>query len=320
MPYSTNPNAPKARGNALKYLIIKHKTVTTTARRFGVNRSTIWRWKKKWQLQNSYIQFTNDNRPHRSVGKVFRLSAVKWDIPTMTSAPHTHPSRIKASVVERVIELRRAHNRCAEVIHHQLTQEGITISLSSVKRILDRNHCTNHWSRWKKRRINTPRPKVAAPGELVEVDTVHYVNQLTSERVYITTVIDLYSRMAYARPSYKLLPGEAIKAVLEAQRQFSFNFLTIQSDNGPEFSSYFTGKLKQYGIHHRHTRVHKPNDNAHIERFNRTLREECIGHHKPERLMMASLTNKLNQYIDYYNHDRLHLGLQCRTPIQMLQR
>ena len=82
---------------------------------------------------------------------------------------------------------------------------GLTISLSSVKRTLDRYKLTNHWSKWKKRRTNTPRPKATAPGELVEVDTVHYVNQLDGKRVYITTVIDLYSRMAYTRPSYKLL-------------------------------------------------------------------------------------------------------------------
>lgn len=27
----------------------------------------------------------------------------------------------------------------------------------------------------------------------------------------------------------------------------------------------------------RHTRLGRPNDNAHIERFNRTIQEECTG-------------------------------------------
>lgn len=320
MSYSTNPNAPKARGNALKCLIIERKPITVVARQFGVNRSTIWRWKKKWQIQNRYVQLTNDNRPHRAAGKVFRNDAIKWNIPTMTSAPQSHPLRIKQTIVKRTIELRKANHRCAEVIHHQLTEEGFTVSLSSVKRILDKYHYTNHWSKWKKRRTNSPRPKASAPGELVEVDTVHYVDQLTGKRVYITTVIDLYSRMAHARPSDKLIPGEAVKAVMDARQQFGFEFTTVQSDNGPEFSSHFTSKLSEHNIRHRHTRVHKPNDNSHIERFNRTLREECIGYHKPRSLTLALLTNKLNQYLDYYNHDRLHLGLQCKTPTQMLQR
>lgn len=320
MSYSINPYAPRARGNAMKSLIIEHKTTTLVAKQYGVNRSTIWRWRKKWQAQNSNIQLSNDNRPHHPVGKVFRPSAIKWNIPTVISAPHTHPTRISTLTVKRIIALRKEHSRCAEVIWYQLRQEGLTVSLSSVKRTLDRHKLTNHWSKWKKRRTNTPRPKVTAPGELVEVDTVHYVDQLTGKRAYITTVIDLYSRMAYARPSYKLLPGEAIKAVLEARQRFGFGFYTVQSDNGPEFSSYFTTELTKQNIRHRHTRIHQPNDNAHIERFNRTLRDECIGNHKPRSLTLALLTNKLDQYLDYYNHSRIHLGLKCKTPIQMLQR
>lgn len=320
MSYSTNPHAPKARGNALKCLIMEHKPVTVVARQYGVSRTTIWRWKKKWLERNRHIQLTNDNRPNRPVGKVFRSSAIKWDIPTTTSAPHTHPTRISVLVIKRIIALREEHGRCAEVIWYQLQQEGFTISLSSVKRTLDRYKLTNHWSKWKKRRTNTPRPKATAPGELVEVDTVHYVNQLDGKRVYITTVIDLYSRMAYTRPSYKLLPGEAAKAVLLAEQKFGYKFRTVQSDNGPEFSSYFTAMLGRHNFRHRHTRVHRPNDNAHIERFNRTLRNECIGDHKPRSLTLTLLTDKLNQYLDYYNHDRIHLGLQCKTPIQMLQR
>lgn len=320
MSYCSSPYAPKARGKAVKALIIEHKSNNDAAKEAGVHRTTLWRWKKKWEKQNEHIQLTNDNRPNRQVGLKFRWKDVRWDIPTLTSAPHTHPNCISEQVVQRIIALRKAHNRCAEVIWYELQGEGTRISISSIKRILDRHHYIKHWSKWKKRRVNAPRPKAIAPGELVEVDTVHYVDRFTGKRVYITTVIDLYSRMAYARPSYKLLPGEAAKAILLAEQRFGYKFVTVQSDNGPEFSSYFTTTLKQHNIRHRHTRIHKPNDNAHIERFNRTLRDECIGYHKPNRLTLPLLMQKLNEYLDYYNHDRLHLGLQCRTPIQMLQR
>lgn len=320
MAYCTSPYAAKARGTAVKALILEHKSNKDVARQAGVHRVTIWRWKKKWEVQNEHVQLTNDNRPHRLVGKVSRFSSVRWNIPTLSSAPHTHPTRLDDVIIQRIVAIRRAHGRSAEVIWYQLQQEGATVSLSSVKRTLDRLGFTNHWSKWKKRRINTPRPKASAPGELVEVDTVHYVDQITGKRVYITTVIDLYSRMAFARPSCNLLPGEAVKAILLAEREFGYKFLTVQSDNGPEFSSYFTTELNKLNIRHRHTRVHRPNDNAHIERFNRTLRDECIGHYKPSKLTLALLGDKLNIYLDYYNHNRLHLGLQCRTPIQMLQR
>lgn len=320
MSYSINPHAASARGKAMRMLVLEHQPIQVVANRFGVHRSTIWRWYRKWKQQNRFVSLQNSIRHKDAPTSNFRLSAVHWNIPTITSAPHTHPTRIEHATVKRIIELRKAHNRCAEVIWYQLQQEGFTISLSSVKRTLDRQKLTRHWSKWKKRRTNTPRPKASAPGELVEVDTVHYVDQVTGKTAYITTVIDIYSRMAYARPSYKLLPGEALKAVILAEEEFGYKFQTVQSDNGPEFSSHFTTELSKRNICHRHTRVHKPNDNAHIERFNRTLREECIGYHKSRNLTLTLLTAKLKRYLDYYNHSRLHLGLQCNTPIRMLQR
>lgn len=67
------------------------------------------------------------------------------------------------------------------------------------------------------------------------------------------------------------------KAVLEAQEYLGVRFKMVQCDNGREFGNYFKQILEQQHITVRHTRVRKPNDNAHIERFNRTMRDE----HKP---------------------------------------
>lgn len=304
----------------MKCLILEKQALGAVARKFGVHRSTVWRWYKKWQEQNIHLELRNYNRPTVKAGRVFRQQNIRWNIPTITSAPHSHPHQIAQDIQQRIIALRHSNKRCAEVIHHQLMQEGITISLSSVKRILDRHHTINHWSKWKKRHTSIPRPSVRQPGDLVEVDTIHYINTVTRQKVYITTVIDLYTRMAHAKVSSRIQPNSAVKAIMEAKAKFGFQFAVVQSDNGLEFGKEFTSDLQDLGITHRHTRVRQPNDNAHIERFNRTLREECIGHHWSSKLTSDDLTHKLIRYLDYYNHDRIHLGLQCRTPIQMLQR
>ena len=49
----------------------------------------------------------------------------------------------------------------------------------------------------------------------------------------------------------------------------------LQSDHGPEFGKWFVERIKKS---HRYTRIGKPNDNAHNERFNRTIQEECLDH------------------------------------------
>lgn len=65
---------------------------------------------------------------------------------------------------------------------------------------------------------------------------------------------------------------------------------------------------------HRHSRVRQANDNAHVERFNRTVQEECF-YHLPQEL---ALYRALQRYLPYYNTERLHLGLNLKTPAQVV--
>lgn len=318
MAYSINPNIEKSRGKAIYDLLVNKVPLLIVARKWGVNRVTIWRWLQKWQELNANVSQECINRPKRKT--TFCPSYYRWLLKTKSSAPKTHPQRISLELEKQIVQLRKKYGRCSEVILWHLKQDGIVISLSTIKRILERNNLLNKGSKWEKYHRTLPRPKADNPGNLVEVDTVHYVNQLTGKRTYITTVIDLNTRMAYARCASRLLPGMALKAVLEAQDYFGFKINTIQSDNGPEFSSWFSSRLNGQNIIHRHTRIHRPNDNAHIERFNRTLRQECIGEHMKSNLDVAKINKILNDYIDFYNNKRIHLGIQCLTPIEMLQR
>lgn len=126
--------------------------------------------------------------------------------------------------------------------------------------------------------------------------------------------------MAYTKAASRILPGLAAAAVLEAQEAFGFPLSMVQADNGPEYGRYFEQEMRRAGIQVRHSRLGRPNDNAHIERFNRTLQEECIGHHWRRSVPLQRQQEKVDAYIAYYNHERVHLGLQLRTPGEMLQR
>lgn len=316
--YTIKSKEAKARGEAVRRVIFEKVPVSTVASCFGVNRTTIWRWIKRWREINSNVETKNWNRPNRV--KNLREENFCWSIPSKSSAPHTHPRRISPEVEARILKLRDTTPRCAEVLQYELSLEGISVSISTIKRILERRNRLNKWSKWKKKRPHTERSLADHPGALVEVDTVHCVDKLTGKRKYITTVIDLYTRLSYASCSPRILPGYAAKTVILAQRAFGFKFDVVQSDNGQEFSSYFSQKMAQAGIKHRHTRVRQPNDNAHIERFNRTLREECIGYHISCKLSCDDMNSKLRNYLDYYNFRRHHMGIKFKTPYSMLQR
>jgi transposase InsO family protein len=219
------------------------------------------------------------------------------------------------------MEVRHTLQRCAEVVWHYLTTEdSVQISLSSVRRILKRNHAFDGARKNRIRPDNPRRPQPTHPGELVQTDTIHYVCPTTYKRRYVYTVIDLYSRITYAEIHDKILPGLAASTIERAQEAMGFRFFMVQADNGPEYSRYFEDKLRRKGIQVRHSRLGRPNDNAHIERFNRTIQEECLGNRISSRVATATLQTKINEYIEFYNTKRIHLGLQLMIPAEMLQR
>ncbi len=321
MAYSNNPNLPKARAIAMQLLIRDKLPLQVVANRCGVHRSTVWRWKHKWGVLNINVQFTNDNRPKRVLSFKNKLLACKWRIPTVSSRPHTSPHAIGLAVIDRVIELRRTLKRCAEVVWFHLTNEdGIHISLNSVRRILKRNHCFDGARKKRLRPDNPRRPHVNKPGELVETDTIHYICPITKSRRYVYTVIDVYTRMTYAEIHPRILPGLAAKVVLHSRNEFGFDFTMVQADNGPEFSRYFEQVLAGHDMPVSHTRLGRPNDNAHIERFNRTIQEECLGNTITYKTTTKHIQTKIHNYLEYYNFKRVHLSLQYRTPSEMLQR
>ena len=219
------------------------------------------------------------------------------------------------------MEVRHTLQRCAEVVWHYLVSvDGIRVSLSSVRRILKRNHAFDGARKNRVRPDNPRRPKPTYPGELVQTDTIHYICPMTYKRRYVYTVIDLYSRLTYTEIHNRILPGIAADVIVRAQAYGCFSFRMVQADNGPEFSRYFEQRMRQEGIQVRHSRLGRPNDNAHIERFNRTIQEECLGNRISSRVATATLQKRIDQYTKFYNTKRVHLGLQLRRPIEMLQR
>lgn len=112
---------------------------------------------------------------------------------------------------------------------------------------------------------------------------------------------------------YKKINGRtSLIFIKEAQQHAGFKFKMLQSDHGPEFGDWFVEQVKK---DHRYTRIGKPNDNSHIERFNRTLQGECVD--RVETNVLA-LNKTLKIYLQHYNNTRLHLGIKLKMPMQLL--
>lgn len=287
MAYTTNPMMPKLRAKAVQ-MVKSGKSVSDVARYFGYTKGAISKWCQKMPLGGVY------------------------EIPTLSSRPHHHPRELSDEIVDEIIACKKKHDRCSDVIHQHLIQAGIKVCLNSVKRKLDEAGLIRKRSPWKRLHLSIERPLPLKPGDLIIVDTIHLmVNE--KKRIYVYTLIDVYSRWCYALATDKINVGKSLEFLEKAQTESSFRFNCIQSDHGSEFSQHFSERIKTL---HRHSRVRKPNDNSYLERFNRTLQEECLR----KLPVDVKIFNKtLPAYLNYYNQERLHMGINFQTPNQLLK-
>ncbi len=290
MTYTKNPHLPKVRRDAVRLVKQQNWSMRKAARYVGVEPSTILRWCRK--------DFTYGEH----------------EIPTQSSKPKHSPRALSRDIVHAIIKERVGRRRCGQVVYRELKKKGINVSLSSVQRTLSRCHLLKKRSPWKRPHDPTERPEATHPGALLQCDTVHFLLP-DGTRLYVYTLIDLFSRWAYAEVSLKLRAYKSALFIARAQRKAPFDFEMIQTDHGPEFSTRFTHILLRTRVAHRHSRVRQCNDNAHVERFNRTLQDECLT-----GVVRSIPTFKaaLRKYLPYYNGDRMHMGIDFKTPAQML--
>lgn len=136
---------------------------------------------------------------------------------------------------------------------------------------------------------------------------------------YLVSVIDCCTREIVGwNLSHRCRTEDALAAVEQAvldrlpagSRE---NNLTLTTDNGTQFtSSRFMETLAQLGITHRRTAYHHPEGNSYIERFHRSLKEEEVW--TSEYRSLPEARENIGRYLEEYNHDRPHRGVENRTP------
>jgi putative transposase len=276
MPYTINPNMPRVRRDAVR-LLREGWSARKVGRYLGFHHTAILEWKKK------------------------SLIFGDGHIPTRSSEPKTFRKPTSKDIEERIVRMRKETGRCALAIYLELKREGIKVGKNTVHRIIDRAKLVKKKSPWKRYHPHVDRPKALKQGDLVQMDTIHLMTG-PKTRIYVFTTIDVYSRRAHAKAYEKMSGRISLNFLREAERSM-FQFSMLQSDHGPEFGNWFvTQALKS----HRYTRIGRPNDNAHIERFNRTIQEECLDF-VPRNVW--KINRALKKYLAYYNNQRLHLGI-----------
>ena len=168
------------------------------------------------------------------------------------------------------------------------------------------------------------------PGYLVAQDTYYVGNIKGVGRIYQQTVIDTYTRVAFAKlydRKHAITAADVLNdRVLPFFEEQQIPLLRMLTDRGTEYN----GKLEYghdyqlyltvEGIDHTRTKVRHPQSNGMCERFHRTIQEEfyAVTFRKKLYTNLEQLQTDLDEWIKYYNHERPHSGRFCfgKTPMQ----
>ena len=171
----------------------------------------------------------------------------------------------------------------------------------------------------KKRLVReTPRPLVV-PERINAVWSMDFMHdQLSDGRSYrLLNVIDDFNREALAIDIDLSLPAERVVRSLDQIIEWRGKPLVIRSDNGPEYiSATLANWAERQGIRLDHIQPGNPQQNAYVERYNRTVRYDWLNHYLFESIGEAQ--DYATGWIWTYNHERPNMALGGITPKQKL--
>jgi putative transposase len=141
-------------------------------------------------------------------------------------------------------------------------------------------------------------------------------DSLSSGRAFRTlNVIDDFNRQALWIEIDTSLPAERVVRVLEQLLDWRGRPTHIRMDNGPELiSQRLESWAKEKHIELLHIQPGKPAQNAYIERFNRTYREDVLDAYLFDDL--EEVRHITEHWLEDYNTIRLHEALQGLPPRQ----
>ncbi len=164
------------------------------------------------------------------------------------------------------------------------------------------------------RRMCLPRLAAAYPGHIWAYDFLEDA-LADGTALRILTVMDEFTREGLAIDVALTTSAERVIAVLSALVAEHGAPGHLRSDNGPEFvATAVQTWLAGRGVDTLYIDPGKPWQNGKEERFNGTVRDECLNMHQFASLAESCV--RLNAFRHHYNQERPHSRLGYLTPLE----
>ena len=231
------------------------------------------------------------------------------------------PADFELKLVERMTQLADEHKRWGyRRVHAVLVDEGWPVNVKRVERL------------WRAERLQVPPRRSKSSGQKAIGDDTYaawnlpalYPNHIWSydflsarsndgRQLRVLNVIDECTRECLGSYVARRIGATQVTRVLDKLFAQHGKPKFIRADNGREFiADLVKDWLADQGVMPIFIAKAKPQQNCYIERFNGTMRDECLNGELFHSVLEARVV--IEEFLELYNTRRPHRGLGMKTP------
>lgn len=271
-------------------LHVQGRSLSDLSREFGIPREVLSRWWQRVQADGLDGLAPQSRRPHRS-------------------------RTISKAVVRRILQLRGRRLGPARIA------PLVGVSAKTVHRVLTRQ---GQARLPRPRRRPSKRYEKSRPGELLHVD-IKVLPALRNARYdYEFAAVDDFSREAVVAITTEQTSAAATTFLEHVVDRLPYRVEAVLTDNALAFTmkrawhsdrqTRFEQACRSLGISHHLLRPYRPQSNGKVERFFRTVDDECLALQR--QWTFGHRSRAVGHFVWFYNHERPHLSLNGMTPVQ----
>lgn len=264
--------------------------LTTLSGEYGIAREVLGRWWARYQAGDVAALHPHSRRPDAS------------------------PTRLPAATEQQILAL-RTHRLSAVRIAYRLG-----VGHSTVQRVL-RRHGVNRLPR--PARAHPRRYEKQRPGELLHLDLKYLPALRNARHDFEFAAVDDFSREAVVAIETAQTSAAAAAFLEHVVATLPYRVEAVLTDNALAFTmrtaryadrqTRFQQVCAALQIRHHVLRPYSPQSNGKVERFFRTVNDECLHVHPCGTF--AARSRAVAEFVWYYNHERPHLSLGGLTPV-----
>ena len=262
-----------------------------------LNRSRYYRWKSRYEEHG--------------------FAGLKDKKPTPNGPVHSLLDEEKEAIIEHALD--NPDTRHRKLAYELQNEDIVHVSPSSVYRVLKAEGLINERNEPKQDTSADGKIEVEKPNKMWHLD-ITYI-PIKDIHAYQITVLDGCSRLAVHSELSRTMQADDIERVM-SRALFKEDLFeadeddrpVLVTDNGSQILSHsFQDFLKEWNIKHIRTAVRHPESNGKIEVFHKTIKYENIYVQKRYENFYEAQED-LDEFIEKYNNDRLHQGIDYVTP------